>query len=285
MAGAGPGSATSEAPVDGEVSLTLVQLAATMDWRSNLDVLSRLAREAPSTELPRLMVAPEAAMCDFGPPTFDLSTVAQRLDGPFVDGLAALARATGACLVAGMFETPGPDEAPPGRVFNTVVVVDPDGDLVSSYRKVHLYDAFGYCESDRLVPGSDARSTFDFGGVRFGLMTCYDLRFPEQATELANAGAQVLLVPAAWLAGPLKADHWRILSHARAIESTCYVAAAGQGGSNYVGESSLIDPMGLDLAAAPGRADGTVSAVVSTARVAEIRRINPTLANRSRLQE
>ena len=285
MTGAEPVPVSSAAAVDAEVSVTLLQLAATMDWRRNLEVISRLAQAAPPTELPRLMLAPEAAMCDFGPVSFDLSTVAQRLDGPFVEGLAALARATGACMVAGMLEAPGADEAPPGRVFNTVVVIGPDGALVTTYRKVHLYDAFGYCESDRIAAGSDASLTFGFGGLRFGLMTCYDLRFPEQATGLAQAGAQGLLVPTAWLAGPHKVDHWRTLIHARAIETTCYVATAGQGGSHYVGGSTVIDPMGIDLSAPLGGADGTVTAVMSAARVSETRQVNPTLANRLRHQD
>jgi predicted amidohydrolase len=265
---------------EGEVSVTLLQLAATMDWRRNLDSVSRLAKSAPATDLPRLMVAPEATMCDFGPATFDLATVAQPLDGPFVAGLGDLARATGACLVAGMFEIPGTEEARPGRVFNTLVVVAPDGGLLTSYRKVHLYDAFGSQESDRFAAGADARVTFDLGGLRFGLMTCYDLRFPEQAIGLAESGVQVLLVPAAWLAGPHKADHWRTLTHARAIETTCYVAAADQGGAHYVGGSTVIDPMGIDLAGPLGGTDSAVTAVLSAPRVAEVRRVNPTLANR-----
>lgn len=285
VTGAEPVPARSAAAVDGEVSVTLLQLAATMDWPHNLEVVSRLAQAAPSTELPRLMVAPEAAMCDFGPASFDLATVAQKLDGPFVAGLSDLARSAGACLVAGMLEAPGADEAPAGRVFNTLVVVGPDGALVTTYRKVHLYDAFGYCESDRIAAGSDAGLVFDFGGLRFGLMTCYDLRFAEQATGLADGGAQVLLVPAAWLAGPHKADHWRTLTHARAIETTCYLAAAGQGGTHYVGGSTLIDPMGLDLSGPLGGADGTVTGVVSAARVAQTRQVNPTLANRYRQQD
>jgi deaminated glutathione amidase len=263
----------------GEVSLTVLQLAATLDWRRNLETLTRLARSAPEADQPRLMLAPEAAMCDFGPPSFDLTEAAQPLDGPFVAGLVQLARTTRSTLVAGMLEAPGAD-ADAGRVFNTVVALGPDGDLRARYRKVHLYDAFGYCESDRIASGSDPRVTFEFGGVTFGLMTCYDLRFAEQAVGLAESGSEVLLLPAAWLAGPQKADHWRTLAHARAIETTCYLAGAGQGGEHYVGESAVIDPMGLDLTEPIARDDGIRTATVSAARVAEVRRVNPTLANR-----
>jgi deaminated glutathione amidase len=271
---------TSAGALDGEVEVTVLQMAAGLDWRRNLELIGRLAEQAPPTGQPRLLVAPEAAMCDFGPPSFDLATVAQPLDGPFVGGLGDLARAAGAFLVAGMFERPGADV--PGKVFNTVVVVGPDGSLLTAYRKVHLYDAFGMRESDRFVPGTDPKGLFDIGGLRFGLMTCYDLRFPEQATGLAESGAQVLLVPAAWLAGPHKADHWRTLTHARAIETTCFLVAAGQSGAQYVGGSTVIDPMGIDLFAPLEGVDGTGTAEVSAARVVEVREVNPTLANRHR---
>ena len=104
---------------------------------------------------------------------------------------------------------------------------------------------------------------------------------PRAGHRTAEAGAEVLVVPAPWLAGPHKEDHRRTLTHARAIETTSDVAAAGQGGTHYVGESSVIDPMGADLSAALGRDDGIVTAVGSRQRVLEVRQINPTSANRS----
>ena len=107
----------------------------------------------------------------------------------------------------------------PDRPYNTLVVVDRDG-LRASYRKIHLYDSFGYKESDRLLAGPVEPVLVDVGGFRVGLMTCYDLRFPELARELVSRGAELLVVPSAWVAGPAKVDHWRTLATARAIENT-----------------------------------------------------------------
>jgi predicted amidohydrolase len=112
-------------------------------------------------------------------------------------------------------------------------------------------------------------------------MTCYDLRFPEFARNLVDADAQVLLVPAAWVRGPLKEDHWATLLRARAIENTCYVLAAGQCGRRYIGCSMVIDPMGV-MVAALGEESGLVVADVDAARVATVRRTNPSLLNRLR---
>ncbi len=110
-------------------------------------------------------------------------------------------------------------------------------------------------------------------------MTCYDLRFPELARLLVDAGAELLVVPAAWVAGPRKVDHWRTLLRARAIENTVYVAAAGQPAPRYSGHSMLVDPLG-DVLAEAGEGAETVTGVVDLARLDEARRTNPSLANR-----
>lgn len=262
------------------VHVGVLQFAASLDAVANLATITSLAMQAVAAigGAPDgiVLVAPEAAMCDFGPSSFDLSTVAQRLDGPFVIGLAALAKRLHVTLVVGMFERPARKSR---RVYNTLVVVGPDGDLVASYRKIHLYDAFGYVESERLIAGPAAPVTFAVGGTRFGLMTCYDLRFPELAAALVEAGADALLIPAAWLAGPHKIDHWSTLLRARAIETTSYVIAAGQCGSHYSGTSAVLDPMGLTVATLADE-PGTAVGVIDLRRVVDVRRVNPTLKNR-----
>ena len=117
------------------------------------------------------------------------------MDGPFVSLLAEQARRLGATVVAGMFERT--DDLP----FNTLVAVGPDGSLAATYRKIHLYDSFGYRESDRLAAGRIEPVVLDVADLRHGLMTCYDLRFPELGRALVDAGAELFVVPAAWVAG------------------------------------------------------------------------------------
>lgn len=273
-----------------KIPVAVLQFAAGLDPAQNLDHLYRLAETAMSTpsavggdpavaERPRLLVAPEASMSDFGPPDRPLAPVAQPLDGPFVAGLGRIAQRSSATVVAGMFERADGEDAEAGRVFNTLVVLDDHGDLVASYRKVHLYDAFGYRESDRLLPGPLTQVSIAVDGLRFGLMTCYDLRFPEQAAGLVAAGAEALVVPAAWLVGPHKLDHWRTLLRARAVETTSYVVAAGQCGRHYCGHSGVFDPMGQAVAEL-AESDGVAVGRIDPAMVAAVRALNPTLANR-----
>jgi predicted amidohydrolase len=252
----------------------MVQFAAGTDVAANLDQVGALVRQAKAAD-PELIVVPEAAMHDFGAGEVPLGPVAQSLDGAFVSGLADLARETSATVVAGMFEKSNDEERP----YNTLVAIGPDGSVRASYRKAHLYDSFGYRESERLMPGDPTPVVVGLGEVTLGLMTCYDLRFPEFARLLVDAGADVFVVPAAWVRGPLKEDHWATLLRARAIENTTYVVAAAQNGKTYCGGSMVVDPMGV-VVANVGEATGVGSAEVRAERIAEVRRRNPSLANR-----
>src|ERR1039458_797200 len=165
-----------------------------------------------------LAVFPEATQIRFGS---DLRAAAEPLDGPFCSRLADAAKQAGVAVVAGVFE-PAPD----GRVYNTAVAYDGAGELVASYRKLHLFDAFGQRESDQVAPGS-APVICTLAGMRTGLQICYDVRFGELSRALAVGGASLLVLPAAWAAGLFKEDHWVTLGRGRAIENTVWVAAAG----------------------------------------------------------
>ncbi len=256
---------------DTTLSLALVQAASGLDPAANrvtLDLLTPAGHD--------LVVFPEAFARDFGDAGSDVSPYAEPLDGPFATEAARLAGARGTTVVAGMFERSND----PDRPYNTLVV---RGGAEASYRKVHLYDSFGYRESDRLTAGPIEPVVVEIGGWQVGLMTCYDLRFPEFARRLVDAGAELIVVPAAWVAGPRKADHWRTLVTARAIENTVYVAAVGQPAPRYTGHSMVVDPLGDVLVeTGPGDADEPVvlTAAVDRTTLADARRTNPSLANR-----
>jgi len=220
-----------------------------------------------------LVVLPEAAMHDFGPPDHDLTSIAEPLDGPFVSLLAEQASRLRSTIVAGMFERT--DDLP----FNTLVAVGPDGDLAATYRKIHLYDSFGYRESDRLAGGPIQPVVLDVADLRLGLMTCYDLRFPELGRALVDVGALAFVVPSAWVAGPGKVHHWRTLVAARAIENTVDVIAAAQSGEHYCGHSVIVDAAGSMVEEA-GEGDAVLRANLSATAISEVRDANPSLLNR-----
>lgn len=257
------------------MKIAVAQLAATHDVTANRERCAGLVRAAGERRAD-LVVLPEAAMHPFGRPELPLRDVAETLDGPFVSALVDAAKHTGATVIAGMFSTVEGNE----HVDNTVVAVTGDG-LVGSYRKVHLFDALGWRESDRLRAGDPgALLTLPVGEFTVGVLTCYDLRFPEIGRALVDAGATMLAVPAAWVAGPLKEDHWSTLVRARAIENTCYVAAAGQAPPEFVGRSMVVDPMGVVLAGLGEQDDAVAVAEIGTDRLAQVRQVLPSLEHR-----
>ncbi|NYE36216.1 putative amidohydrolase [Nocardioides cavernae] len=242
-------------------------------WTSGLDPEDNRVRLAQGvTPGADLVVLPEAFARDFGEAGSDVSAFAEPLDGPFARELGHVADAASCTVVAGMFEV----AEDPERPYNTLVV---GGGARATYRKIHLYDSFGYRESDRLTGGPLEPVVVDVAGWQVGLMTCYDLRFPELARRLVDAGAEVIVVPAAWLPGERKVEHWRTLLAARAIENTCYVVGAGQPEPRYSGHSAVVGPLGETLAAASG-GEETLEVVLDRADLAEARRTNPSLANR-----
>ena len=153
------------------------------------------------------------------------------------------------------------------------------GEIIAQYRKLHLYDAFSMQESVNVVPGSDVPPLVPVAGMQVGMMTCYDLRFPELARRLALDGADVLVVPSAWVKGPLKEAHWAVLSTARALENTCYVAAVGECGPRNIGASMVVDPLGVVIAQA-GEQATLLFADLDPDRIRHAREVLPVLKNR-----
>jgi predicted amidohydrolase len=242
-------------------------------WASGLDPAANRVRLAQGvTPGADLVVFPEAFARDFGEAGSDVSGAAEPLDGPFAHHLAHVADAAACTVVAGMFET----SDDPARPYNTLVV---GGASRAAYRKIHLYDSFGYRESDRLTGGPLEPVVVDVAGWQVGLMTCYDLRFPELARRLVDAGAELVVVPAAWLPGERKVEHWRTLLAARAIENTCFVVGAGQPEPRYSGHSAVFGPMGETLAAVGGEEE-TLAVTLDREDLLAARRTNPSLANR-----
>lgn len=254
--------------------LAVAQFAPTADRAANLAAIAGLVGQAVERGA-SLVVFPEYSSWFDPEPGPAWLEATEDSSGPFVTAVGELAREHGIHIVAGMLQP-----ATATRVSNAVVALDTSGGLVATYRKVHLYDAFGQRESDWVEPGPlDAPETFAWGGFTVGLQTCYDVRFPESTRRLVDAGADLVLVPAEWVRGPLKEQHWRTLVTARALENTVYVAAADHAPPIGVGNSMIVDPMGVELVTI-GEDTGVAVTDARPERVAAVREVNPALALR-----
>ena len=254
-------------------SSVVAQFAPGEDKAANVDTMIGLLTQAAERGA-QLVVLPEFAV--FTAPAMDDRFVdsAEPLDGPSVTRLARVSAELGVSVVVGLNEPAGD-----GRIHNTLVALQ-DGAIAAVYRKVHLYDAFGYKESDRVLAADPSTpQLLELDGFRIGMQTCYDLRFPETTRWLVDAGADVIALPAEWVPGPLKEYHWNTLLRARAIENTVYVVAADQIAPGGSGNSAILDPMGIPLAAL-GEAEGVGVAVLERDRLDTVRTINPALTLR-----
>ncbi|MCW4466357.1 carbon-nitrogen hydrolase family protein [Glutamicibacter sp. MNS18] len=229
------------------MKIAMAQVLSTENPQRNLEIIRELSGQA-AEQGGRIVVFPEAMQIAMGN---DLLEAAEPVDGHWANSVRQIARESDITILAGMF-TPGVGR----RLRNTLLVTGPTVD--TSYDKIHLYDAFGFAESDSVTPG-ERPVQFSIDGVKFGVATCYDLRFPRLFTHHANHGAVVNLVCASWGAGPGKAEQWRTLAVARALDTTTFVIAVDQADPEStgvsvtgtaplgVGFSIAVDPLGRIL--------------------------------------
>jgi len=226
-----------------------IQMVSGTDVASNLATASRLVAQAAASAA-RFVVLPEY-FCLMGRRDTDKLAICEEAgQGPIQAALAAMAADNGVWLAAGTIPLRCPE---PGKVYNTTLIYNPQGQVVARYDKIHLFGFTGngerYCESDSILAGSvPVKVDIDLAEVACGI--CYDLRFPELFRQLAPF--DVMILPAAFTATTGEA-HWEILMRARAIENQCFVIASAQGGEHENGrkthgQSMIIDPWGRILA-------------------------------------
>jgi predicted amidohydrolase len=261
------------------VRIALAQIVSGPDPADNLTLVAEQTARA-AEQGAELVVFPEATMRCFGR---NLAEVAEPLDGPWATQVRRIAAGAGVVVAVGMF-TP----ADAGRVHNTLLVTGPG--VAASYDKIHLFDAFGFAESETVAPG-EKPLVVEIGGVSVGFTTCYDVRFPGLYTALADAGAELVCVCASWGAGPGKVDQWQLLTRARALDATVFLAGCGQadpaaagdkltgGAPRGVGFSTLVSPAG-EVLAALGAEPGSLLVDIDPGTVAAVRSALPVLANR-----
>lgn len=244
------------------------------DVTQNLAAMRRLAEQSVQAG-GKLIVFPEESMFSVGKVSEDFASAVDAQWTTFVQGISKIAAEVGIAVIAGGYESSGEQ-----RPYNTLLAVDETGAILGTYRKLHLYDAFSYKESTKIKPGNQGVSIVEIGGYKVGIMTCYDIRFPEIARKLTVDGADLLCVAAAWFKGEHKIDHWETLLKARAIENTVWIAAAGTYSDHTVGHSAILDPMGIPVEFLDDESEAIATAKVTHKRVEEVREFLPVLANR-----
>jgi (R)-amidase len=260
-------------PVDGDKERNLAAAGA---------AVAAAAREGA-----RLVVLPEYVLTGF--PAARMRQLAEPLDGPSLEAFRGMAGEAGVCLVAGLPRlgaaagagqrgaAAGGEPRAATRIFDTTVVLAPDGELLTVYDKTHLFDR----EKDVFTPGAALEPPFTWSGVRFGVLCCFDIELPEPARTLALRGAQCLLVPSAnmepW------GEHHRAYVRSRALENHAFVAYANAVGaaSGYVfeGGSCLVDPLGRVLCDA-GHDETVVRADLDISVAEESRAVGDYLSQR-----
>ncbi|MBY5993118.1 carbon-nitrogen hydrolase family protein [Ferrimonas balearica] len=266
----------------------LIQMTSQPSPRANLSRLRQLLAPLKGRAEPQLVVLPECALC-FGTEG-GWAALAEPWQpdeperAPMQQALSQLAREHGVHLVAGTV----PITAEDGRAYAASLVFGPDGACLGRYDKIHLFDVDveddtgRYRESTHTHPGQGL-TLVDTPLGRLGLAVCYDVRFPELFRALAERGAEMIALPAAFTE-PTGQAHWDTLVRARAIENQCFLLAAGQQGQHANGRrtwghSMIVDPWGRVLAQLP-HGEGLVSAELDRAELARIRAKLPALSHR-----
>lgn len=266
----------------GPVRIAALQMRSGTSPKANIAALAKLVAEAAQKGA-RYVLSPEVTICFAESPEGLARLAGPFKDNPALPSLAEIARRHHIWLHLGSMAVALPD----GRFANKSLLFNPRGVIAASYDKIHLFDASlpgvkAYRESATYAPGAEA-VLGEAAGLKLGFSICYDLRFPALYRALAEAGAEVLSVPAAFTV-PTGQAHWRVLLRARAIETGCYVIAAAQGGLHdngraTYGHSMIVDPWGEVIAEIEGDAPGVLVASIDPERVAAARRSVPALAN------
>lgn len=264
-----------------KLRIAMCQILVGTDKAANL-VSARSAVDAAAAMGAQIVTLPECFQSPYDTTQFEAYSEPIPEAGEAVDAAASpstamicdAARINGIHLIGGSI----PERSADGKIYNTCVVAGPDGAIVLKHRKVHLFDIdipgkMTFKESDTLSPGNTL-SVFDTPFCKVGVGICYDMRFPEQAMLMREAGCKLLVYPGAFntTTGPA---HWELLQRGRAVDNQCYVATASPARnpeSSYQawGHSSVVSPWG-DVVATCGHDTATVHAEIDIARVDEVR--------------
>ena len=251
-----------------QINITLVQMNVILGCpEKNLARVNNLLHSV--SETPDIILLPELWSSGYD---FENFTKLAATTPAMLEHLAIIAKTRESYIGGTLVEEDS------GKFYNTFFLIDPKGNCIAAYRKIHL---FSLMEEERHFAPGRKPCLVEICGLQVGLMTCYDIRFPELSRNLTLQGAQLLLVCAQWPRP--RTTHWRTLLQARAIENQLFVAACnriGQGREHrYPGSSAIIDPWGETTLKTPDR-QGAFTATINLAKVNEVRRTMTCFADR-----
>lgn len=258
---------------------SLIQLTSGNEIAPNVETVSAMVREAAGQGAVFITTPETTHLMEMKRERVLAKTFGEQ-DDPGLAAFRALASELGVWLHIGSLIIKVAED----RLANRSFLISPKGDIAARYDKAHLFDVElgggeSYRESALYQPG-DTAIVADTDQANFGLSVCYDLRFPYLYRALAHAGANILLVPAAFTQ-PTGEAHWHTLLKARAIETGCFVLAAAQTGTHATGRSTFghslaIDPWGKIIADA-GTEPGVTMVDLELDQVDKVRRKIPSL--------
>ena len=257
----------------------IVQMKSSSNKQENLKTSIKYIKEAADRQVDYIFF-PEFQMAfSSNKQTVDeLYAIAETLPSSnFIKKLSHYSKKYNIGIIGTFFEKN--DEKKVKKVFDTAFSTDKNGKVVSIYRKLHLYDAFGFKESSKFNKGNEIPNPIITDIGKIGLMICYDIRFPELSRILSINGSDIIAIPSGWVHGIMKEEHWITMLKARAIENGVYVIAPNQVGNIFCGRSMIIDPLGSILTDL-GDKIGLEIVDIHRKRLDEVRKILPLLKNR-----
>ncbi|MDH3244471.1 MAG: carbon-nitrogen family hydrolase [Saprospiraceae bacterium] len=253
------------------MKIAIAQIAcSTSDVERNLEKIARISKDC-SCQGVQLVVFPELVDTGYVMEEIEARASSYQSGGP-LESLKEIARSNDIFIIAGI------TEREKDKIFNSAVVVDPSGDLIANYRKIHLYTPSG----EDVFHSGDNLVTVPIDDFTLGLMICYDLRFPEMARSLAIKGAEVLIVPTAW---PFpRVEHWQLLTRVRALENQCYLIGANRVGRDgkftLCGNSRIVDPHGVIVSSASEDQEEVIVGELEKDKIDFIRKRMPVFSHR-----
>ena len=259
--------------------VAIVQMRSSENKMENLELSVDFIREAAKKKS-SMICFPEFQMA-YSPVSVSANQLSEKAEsvngGNFIGTLRKAAKVNKISIISTIYEKN--DSGFDNRVYDTAVLIDNNGEISSVYRKLHLYDALGIKESDKMMAGNMIEKPAKTSVGNLGLMICYDIRFPEMSRILTMKGANILVSPSAWVHGIMKEEHWQTLLKARAIENGLYIIAPNQIGNIFSGRSMIVDPFGIVLLDM-GNREGMEVVEIDKSRVQKVRELLPLLKNR-----